>query len=128
MKLKIHRALLIPFLLLTITGCAAPFVRSELYFGTARAGMADVSPADWQKFVDEVITPRFPNGLTILDGAGQWRMSDGSLAKEKSHLVIVVHSPTAHETQKLDEIREAYKQRFNQEAVLEIDEDVRIKF
>jgi len=128
MKPKIHRAVWASLFLLAVTGCAAPFVRSELYFGTARAGMPDVSPAEWQKFVDEVITPRFPNGLTILDGAGQWRMSDGSLAKEKSHLVIVVHSPTVHETQKLDEIREAYKQRFNQEAVLEIDEDVRIKF
>ena len=128
MNFKKSRTIAAIVLLLALAGCGPGFVRSELYFGSARAGAADITLTEWQKFVDEVITPRFPNGLTILDGAGQWRMSDGSLAKEKSHLVIVVHSPTVHETQKLDEIREAYKQRFNQEAVLEIDEDVRIKF
>jgi hypothetical protein len=103
-------------------------VRSELYFGSARAGAADITPAEWQKFVDEVITPRFPNGLTVLEGNGQWQMRDGSLAKEKSRIVIVVHPGTADEEEKLDQIREAYKTRFSQEAVLEIDEDAKIKF
>ncbi len=103
-------------------------VRSELYFGLSRQAAADVSPAQWQAFVDEVITPRFPNGLTVLEGNGQWQMRDGSLAKEKSRIVIVVHPGTADQQQKLDEIREAYKKRFSQEAVMELDEDAEIKF
>lgn len=129
MTTKKFSFLIAPLLLLTcLAGCGTGFVRSELYFGLSRKSATDVSPAQWQAFVDEVITPRFPNGLTVLDGNGQWQMSDGSLAKEKSKVVILVHPCTADETRKLDEIRDEYKKRFSQEAVLEVDEDVRMKF
>ncbi|CAN5374545.1 hypothetical protein BH10PLA1_BH10PLA1_03950 [soil metagenome] len=77
---------------------------------------------------DEVITPRFPNGLTVLEGNGQWQMRDGSLAKEKSRIVIVVHPGTTGQQRKLDEIREAYKKRFSQEAVMELDEQIDARF
>jgi len=128
MNFKKSRTIAAIVLLLALAGCGPGFVRSELYFGSARAGAADITLAEWQKFVDEVITTRFPNGLTVLEGNGQWQMRDGSLAKEKSRIVIVVHPGTADEQKKLDEIREAYKTRFSQEAVLEIDEDAKVKF
>jgi len=115
-------------LLFLLAGCAPSLVRSELYFGLSRQGAADVSPAEWQAFVDEVITPRFPNGLTVLEGNGQWLMRDGSLAKEKSRIVILVHPGTTDQKHKLDEIREAYKKKFSQEAVMELDESIDVQF
>jgi hypothetical protein len=126
MKLKNSTAVCLILTLIWLAGCSPHPVRSELYFGTSRQAQPDVSPQQWQQFVDEIITPRFPDGLTILEGAGQWRMSDGSLAKEKTHIVIIVHPGTADAQQKLNEIRDEYKKRFSQEAVLEIDEDARM--
>lgn len=131
-KLQTNRNILrhvAPLILVAVlAGCAPALVRSELYFGAAQKNGPDVSQQDWQKFVDEVITPRFPNGLTVLEGTGQWRMQDGSLAKEKSRIVILVHSGSPADRKKLDEIRDAYKSKFNQEAVLEIDEKSDVKF
>jgi len=115
-------------LLFLLAGCAPSLVRSELYFGLSRQGSADVTPAEWQAFVDEVITPRFPNGLTVLEGNGQWQMRDGSLAKEKSRIVILVHPGTTDQQKKLDEIRQAYKKKFSQEAVMELDESIDVQF
>src|SRR5690606_41197674 len=58
--------------------CAAgafPMARLELYFGTQRPGGAPVTEAEWAAFLDEKVTPRFPDGLTVLTGNGQWRNS-----------------------------------------------------
>ena len=55
------------------------WIRTELYFGLAVPPGPDGQPAgqvseeDWQWFLDEEITPRFPEGLTILEAGGQWR-------------------------------------------------------
>ncbi|HEY0437853.1 MAG TPA: DUF3574 domain-containing protein, partial [Phenylobacterium sp.] len=46
---------------------------AQLFFGRNIAGQPEVSEADFRKFVDEELTPRFPDGLTVLDGGGQWR-------------------------------------------------------
>src|ERR1051325_10759712 len=48
-------------------------IRTEMIFGLGRRGGADVSDAQWRDFVDHEITPRFPDGLSILNARGQWR-------------------------------------------------------
>lgn len=32
-----------------------------------------VSDEDWRAFLAAEVTPRFPDGLTVIDAAGQWR-------------------------------------------------------
>src|SRR5690242_10421816 len=64
------------------------FIRTELYFGRNIPTGGTVSESDWQKFVDEVVTPRFPDGLTVLDADGQWRGKDGSIAREESKVIV----------------------------------------
>src|SRR4051812_753030 len=46
-------------------------VRDVVYFGRNRPGGGTVNDADWQRFLDEVVTPRFPNGLTVVDATGR---------------------------------------------------------
>lgn len=46
------------------------FFRTELYFGRNIPTGGIVSESDWQKFVDEAVTPRFPGGMTVLDADG----------------------------------------------------------
>ncbi|MBV9493090.1 MAG: DUF3574 domain-containing protein [Acidobacteria bacterium] len=88
-----------------------------LYFGTGRANAAPVSDEEWTKFVDEVITPRFP-GFTDWVAEGHWK-SD----REKTHIVQILHQRRGEEARKVGEIIAEYKKRFQQEAVLWVRSD-----
>lgn len=91
---------------------------AQLFFGRNVAGAHGVSDADWRAFVDAEITPRFPDGLTVLDAAGQWRGASGAVEREASKVVVLMLSGAADEQGRLDAVRAAYKARFKQEAVL----------
>jgi hypothetical protein len=99
------------------------FVRTELYFGRNIPTGGEVSEEEWQKFVDEIVTPRFPDGLSILDADGQWRGKDGSIAREESKVIVLLYPRKDRKTvnTKIEEIRAEYKKRFAQEAVMRID-------
>ena len=79
-----------------------------------------VSQQDWQTFLAEVITPRFPEGLTAWAAAGQWRNPAGELQKEDSYVLHVVHSDEPKYDAAVREVIDAYKDRFHQEAVLRV--------
>ena len=90
----------------------------ELFFGRNIGDRVGVSEADFQSFVDTELTPRFPDGLTVLDAAGQWRGTAGVVGREPSKMVILALPGRAGDEAKLDAVRAAYKTRFSQEAVL----------
>jgi hypothetical protein len=104
-------------------GCQ-PYARTELYFGTSRKGASPVSDQEFHAFLDAEITPRFPDGLTLLPGSGQFRGSDGTLIQERSMVVILFYprKEGVEDSKKVDEIRGSYEQKFNQESVLRADE------
>lgn len=79
-----------------------------------------VTAGEWQQFLAEVITPRFPEGLTAWSAAGQWRNPSGELQKEDSYVLHVVHKDEAKYETAVHEIVDAYKTRFRQEAVLRV--------
>jgi hypothetical protein len=97
------------------------YVRLELLFGTGRKGGGEISEAEWRAFLDAEVTPRFPDGLTVLSGYGQWRNPAGVIAKEGSKVLIVWHKPQPGTDAKIETIRAAYKARFGQESVLRAD-------
>lgn len=59
------------------------FARTELFFGTARPDGL-VLEEEFPAFMDEEVTPRFPDGLTLLKGDGQFKESDGVIGNEQS--------------------------------------------
>ena len=67
-------------------------VRDILYFGRNMPAGAELSDSGWQQYVDEVLTPRFPAGLTIWDAAGQWRGASGKVERERSKVLTLLHS------------------------------------
>lgn len=99
---------------------AKPMARLELLFGTARQGGQPISDAEWQSFLDSEVTPRFPDGFTVLSGYGQYRDAGGKIIQEGARMLIVWHAP-ADRNSEVDAIREAYKSRFSQESVLRSD-------
>jgi hypothetical protein len=105
-----------------------PMVRTELYFGLNRPDGTQVSEEQWQTFVTEVVTPRFPEGLTIVPAAGQWQ-SGAVIHREPSRVLILLRPARRDEANaRIEEIREAYKTRFNQDAVLRTDAPVHASF
>ena len=57
---------------------AEPWMQSDLYFGTTKADGTAYTEEEWMTFLANEVTPRFPDGLTVLTGVGQWRDSDTS--------------------------------------------------
>jgi len=93
----------------------------ELLFGMSRKDAEPISDAQWQGFVDEEVTPRFPDGLTVIPGYGQWRSQSGGIAKESSRVMIIWYEPKPDSEASIEAIRKAYKTRFNQESVMRVD-------
>ena len=91
---------------------------AELLFGRKIGDRIGVSEAQWTRFVDREISPRFPDGLTVLEAKGQWRDPDRNrIVREPSKLVQIVLPGKAEDQQRLNEIAEAYKKKFRQQAV-----------
>jgi hypothetical protein len=98
---------------------ARPQLVAELYFGRNIGPRLGVSDADWRRFVDAEATPRFPDGFTVLDAAGQYR--DGArIGREPSKLLLVTAPDTEEARRRLADLAEAYKRRFRQQSVLTV--------
>jgi len=97
------------------------FARTELFFGLSKPDGSKVTNADFQDFVDEEVTPRFPEGLTVLTGRGQFEETSGTVIKEGSKVLILLYTFSNRSNRDIDEVREAYKYRFQQQSVLRVD-------
>jgi hypothetical protein len=100
---------------------AKPLVRLELLFGSERKNPFPISDEEWAVFLAAEVTPRFPDGLTVLTGYGQWRDAKGTLVKETSRLLLIWYAPQADGDTRIEAIRTAYKTRFGQDGVLRAD-------
>ena len=128
-------------LVLALAACATPQPRTlevqegeamtatRLYFGASMPGGRTVSDAAWRGFLASEITPRFPEGLTVLDGRGQWRdTKTGRILRERSRVLLVLHKGGTKAKAALAAIVARYKARFGQQSVLRIDTPVRVQF
>ncbi len=102
-------------------------VSEMLYFGTEKPGGV-VSAEEWSNFLSGEVTPRFPKGLSVWPAAGQWRSNDGSLTREDSFVLNIVHPDVESSEKDVQAIVAEYKSRFHQEAVLRIKSHACISF
>lgn len=118
--------------LLLLAGCAAApepcsmgagsATIAEAYFGRNVKGRAPVTDAEWARFMTEVVTPAFPDGLTVLDGAGQWLNAGGRVSREGSKILLLVlpGQDQAAASARLAPVTAAWKARYAQESVLTV--------
>lgn len=100
--------------------CEAPaqsMALDTLYFGSARPG-GPVTGQEWTAFVDQTVTPRFPQGLTHWPASGQWRNGSGTIVREASQVLQIAHDGTPLQEAALGEIIAAYKAQFSQQSVM----------
>lgn len=99
------------------------WVRSELYCGLAPLeaeglGLA-AAEGTWRNFLDEEVTPRFPDGLSVFDAYGQWRENtDSPIARMRSKVLVIVYPDSAARRSGINAICEAYKKRTGEKSVL----------
>ena len=120
-------------LLLPLGACANAFGRNDfrgvagrpshierLYFGRNRGSVEVVSDSAWALFLREVVTPRFPDGLTVWGASGQWQGAGGEVARERSFVLEIVHVLDRSGETRIEAVIDEYKRRFRQEAVLRV--------
>ncbi|MES2944776.1 MAG: DUF3574 domain-containing protein [Pseudomonadota bacterium] len=100
-------------------GDAQAMVSESLYFGTSKP-KGVVTAEDWQVFLNEVVTPKFPQGLSVWRAAGQWKSDAGPVISEASYVLNIVHAGTSPDDQALSDVVSSYKVKFQQEAVLRV--------
>jgi len=103
---------------------ASGWVRSELYFGVGEqanesADQPVLGEAEWRLFLDQEVTPRFPDGLTVVDAYGQWLFRGREQPNRlPSKILIILHENTAQRRNEIEAIRLAWKQRSGHQSVL----------
>ncbi len=95
---------------------------AEAYFGQSRRDGPDITEAEWRDFLAATVTPAFPDGLTALDGRGQWRRPDGGILSEASKVLVVVlpGADAAAARARLQPVEDAWKARFRHQSVLTV--------
>jgi len=96
---------------------SAAQIRTTLYFGLARP-KGSVTELEWQLFLRDEVTSRFPDGLTVWEAEGQWRTGAGTIDHEQSKVLLLVHPDTAAARQSVQAVIEAYRKNFEQQSVL----------
>jgi Protein of unknown function (DUF3574) len=106
-----------------------PFARTDLYFGLSREDGPPVTDQQFDAFVDAVVTPRFPDGLTLFQAKGQFKNASGTIVEEGSRVIVLFYAaddPAAKVG--VEQIRSKYKSRFHQESVLRVDDKSCVAF
>jgi Protein of unknown function (DUF3574) len=111
-----------------LRGRPLQFVRTELFFGTAKPD-GTVTDQEFFTFLDAEVTPRFPEGLTLLKAHGQFTGDDGVLVKEESFLLVLLYPLERAEdgSKKIEAIRRRYLKQFQQESVLRVDDSFTLR-
>jgi len=119
-------------LLSPIVGCAAPVstvggsavcahpaetTRHELFFGLLGPDSGVITEGEFTSFVNEVVRPHFPEGLTLIDATGQYQLSNGATIKEPTKVLILVYPDTQDVREKISDVITQYRTRFRQESV-----------
>jgi len=96
---------------------STPQLKTTLYFGMSRP-KGSVTELEWQLFLRDEVTKRFPEGLTAWQAEGQWRNAAGTIDHEQSKVLLLVHPDTAAARQAIQDLIQTYRKAFDQESVL----------
>ncbi len=65
----------------------------SLFFGRSDSTGAEVvSDEAWNEFLEDTVTPRFPDGLTVMNGRGQWQLESGAIQRRYENTLYIDRS------------------------------------
>ena len=74
------------------------------------------------------MTPLFPDGLSVIDVAGQFRADEDTIVREPTKLLILLVPDVAAVATDVETIIAAYKEWFDQQSVLHAEQPVCVAF
>ena len=102
----------------------------EMYFGRNRKNDVPVKEYEWLEFLVDDVTPRFPDGFTVLESWGQYKGKDGVIICERGNVLILVVDDVycILTSDKICEIRDIYCDKFKQESVMVTVAELEVSF
>jgi hypothetical protein len=95
-----------------------PMLVVQLFFGQNIAGKKDITPAAWQAFLRQDMSPRFPDGFTVFDAYGQWRdPATMRIGRERSKVIEIATDDSPAVRTKLEDVAARYRALFHQQSV-----------
>lgn len=104
-----------------------PLVSDTLFFGLSTA-RGPVTETEWNTFLRDIVTPRFPDGFTYWEANGQWRGADNRIVRERSMVLQIIHPGTPQTERAIQEIMLRYEQQHEQDSVMRVQDAVRVWF
>jgi hypothetical protein len=109
----------------------AAWQRTELYFALGRleGGKEVISESRWREFLDKEVTPRFPDGFSVLNAYGQWR-DHGAKEPERldTRVIVILHADSAQAGKDIEAIRLAWKRITGDLSVLRLSQPAQVSF
>lgn len=99
---------------------------AQLFFG--QAGAAGFTETGFRKFMDDELRPRFPDGLTVLEGGPKWPGPENQLFRDSAKVVVIVLPQKGDAGPRIAAVRAAYKARFRNDSVLNITQPACLDF
>ena len=83
-----------------------------------------MTPDEFNRFLDDVVTPLFPDGLTVPERKGSSEGEDGVTIKEDSYVLVLLYPVEGLKASSasIDLIRREYMRRHQQESGLRADD------
>lgn len=93
-----------------------PVNEHRVFFGVENDEGTVVTEEQWTRFLADTVTPRFPAGLTVFDGRGQWLDPAGMLNRDRVKIVMAAAAGDRDLTP-VNEIAAEFMDRFGAIAV-----------
>jgi Protein of unknown function (DUF3574) len=112
-------------------GATQGWVDTRLYFGLGPADHPEqgISEARWREFLDREVTPRFPDGLSVLDVYGQWQGKNQTVPERlRTRCLVIDYPDTQPNRDKIEAIRAAWKRLTGDQSVMRVTQPADVSF
>lgn len=104
------------------------WVQTTIYFGMDIPGGGVISDAQFDEFLKETVTKEFPMGLTAYPAYGQMKHANGSIERQKTEVVLLVHEQTKANREAVRTVVEAFREQFGKPQVMQTTSAVDVDF
>lgn len=112
----------------TMTAGSEEWVKTEIYLGTESIPGYDISKTEFTRFMDTVITKYFPKGFTLYETYGQMQEPNGTITKQETWVLVIVHEKTEERNKAITSVVEEYRKQFLNAEVMTTTSPVEVQF
>jgi hypothetical protein len=95
-----------------------PMLVVQMFFGLNILHHHAVTPAEWNEFLKQTVTPLFPDGFTVYDAYGQWLSpTSHRVSRDPTKVMVIATADTSEVRAKVAQVSETYRRLFHQESV-----------